>query len=527
MSKAISIIGLGWLGEPLAVALHGQGHTVRGTTTTLEKLTTLARHPFYVGRLIAGSEGLTGDWEMVMDGSDVVVLNIPPRRKIEDIEAVYPAQIGHLLAAIPETAKVIFVSSTAVYANGNGEVTETQDCTPEKPSGHAVKAAEQVCQAAYGDRCTVLRLAGLIGPGRHPGRFLAGKRALKNPEVPVNLIHLDDCIALISEIIAQDCFGEVLNGVADEHPIREDFYRTAAERLALPAPVFQAGTTSAFKVVSNAKSKAVLGITYRYADPADIFHPNHMPAVAIVGAGPGDLGLLTIKAYRLIQEAEVILHDNLVSDDIMRINPAAERVYVGRKYGDQTCQVDRQLRINRMLAQYYREGRKVVRLKSGDPYIFGRASEEATYLTEHGVPFEMVPGISAALAAANLCNIPVTARGASNSFMICTAHTADYATEQIQRMGHVLKQGTVLAVYMGLKSFHIIIDHLLEHCQDGSIPIQAVSNVSRPNQVLLASTLKNIQADLQKAALKMPVVFLIGAKPITHEEERHTALRSR
>ncbi|TPN87045.1 hypothetical protein FHK87_05490 [Aquimarina algicola] len=105
-------------------------------------------------------------------------------------------------------------------------------------------------------------------------------------------------------------------------------------------------------------------------------------SVAVVGAGPGDPDLLTVKAHRHIQNADVILHDNLVSDNIMIINSDAEKIYVGRKYGDTSNQWERQQKINQLLEHYYFEGKKVVRLKSGDPYIYGRAAEEARYLTE-------------------------------------------------------------------------------------------------------------------------------------------------
>jgi len=515
MNKTISIVGLGWLGEPLAMALYDKGYTVKGTTTSTDKLTLLARHPFYVGKVQTNEDNLIGDWDTLIDNTDVLIINIPPRRSIKEIEKVYPAQIQQIINRTSKETKVIFVSSTAVYGNTNGDVSEDLECIPDKPSGHAVLQAEQICQIHFGANCTILRLSGLIGSSRHPGRFLAGQRQLKNPNVPVNLIHLDDCIDLIERIIDQDHFGDIFNGCADLHPFRKDFYLQAAKQLKLEAPTFEESSTRDFKIVTNQKSKDVLGMKYKYANPADIFQEDNMPVISIVGSGPGAIGLLTVQALDLIKDAEVILHDNLVSDEIMRINTAAELVYVGRKYGDGSNQKDRQTVINESLHQYYKEGRKVVRLKSGDPYIFGRASEEAAYLTEHKVPFQVVIGISAALAAANICNIPVTARGASNSVLICTAHTADYATDQIVRMAEALNQGTVLAVYMGLKSLPQIVLKLIEICKKPNIPINAISNVSRPDQVLLSSTLENIEEDIKTNDLKMPVVFLIGAKAIT------------
>ena len=512
--KAISIVGTGWLGEPLALALHQKGYTVKGTTTTYKGLSKLARHPFYVGRIQITPNEIIGDWDAIIAGTDILIVNIPPKRRTTDIETVYPGQIQQIIRHTPNHIKVIFVSSTSVYGNTNGEVSEDTICVPDKPSGHAVLQSEQLCQAYFGDNCTILRLSGLIGPGRHPGRFLAGKKQLKNPNVPVNLIHLEDSIALIERIIDQNQFGHIFNGCADKHPIREVFYRQAAKQLALEAPTFASADTPNYKIITNQKSKEALGMVYKYTDPAAIFHKDRMPPVAIVGAGPGGAGLLTLQAVELIRKAEVILHDNLVSTEIMDINPTAELVYVGRKYGDHSDQKDRQARINASLLQFYKEGRKVVRLKSGDPYIFGRASEEAQYLTDHGVPFLVAPGVTAALAAANLCNIPVTARGGSNAVLLCTAHTADYGNHQIVKMAEVLSQGTVLAVYMGLKNLPQLVNGLMKVCQNPDIPVNAVSNVSRPDQQIVVSTLARIEKDIKITQLKRPVVFLIGAKAI-------------
>ncbi|MDY8136614.1 uroporphyrinogen-III C-methyltransferase [Aquimarina sp. 2201CG5-10] len=239
-----------------------------------------------------------------------------------------------------------------------------------------------------------------------------------------------------------------------------------------------------------------------------------MYPVTIVGAGPGDPDLLTVKAHKLIQEAEVILHDNLVSDTILDINLKGEKIYVGRKYGDTSNQLERQQKINELLHKYYQEGKKVVRLKSGDPYVYGRAAEEARYLTEKNVAFEVIPGISAALAAANIFNIPITERNKSNAMLICTAHTADYSFEQLNGIAHMLKAGNTISIYMGLKSLNRIIPKLLQVCKDDTIPVNAASNVSRVNQEIITGTLGSIEEQIKNSTLQMPVVLIIGANPI-------------
>ncbi|WP_271782240.1 uroporphyrinogen-III C-methyltransferase [Aquimarina algiphila] len=239
-----------------------------------------------------------------------------------------------------------------------------------------------------------------------------------------------------------------------------------------------------------------------------------MYPVSIVGAGPGDPDLLTVKAHRLIEEANVILHDNLVSDTIMTINTDGEKIYVGRKFGDTSDQIERQQKINELLEANYLLGKKVVRLKSGDPYVYGRAAEEARYLTAKKIPFQVIPGISAALAAANIFNIPITERNKSNAMLICTAHTADYSFEQLTGIAHMLKAGNTISIYMGLKSLHRIIPKLLEVCKDDTIPVNAASNVSRVHQEIITGTLGSIEEQIKNSALQMPVVLIIGANPI-------------
>ncbi|AUC15484.1 uroporphyrinogen-III C-methyltransferase [Tenacibaculum sp. SZ-18] len=239
-----------------------------------------------------------------------------------------------------------------------------------------------------------------------------------------------------------------------------------------------------------------------------------MQKITIIGAGPGDPELLTVKAYKLIKNADVILHDNLVSSNILDLNIAAEKIYVGRKFGDQSDQISRQDRINQLLHEYYLKGKKVIRLKSGDPYIYGRAAEEARYLVKHELPFEVVPGITASIAAANTLNIPITERNHSNAMLICTAHTADYSFEQLNGIAHMLKAGNTISIYMGLKSLHRIIPKLLEVCKDETIPVNAISNVSRENQQIITGTLANIESKIADSAIPMPVVFIIGATPI-------------
>lgn len=513
MTKKICIVGLGWLGESLGTFLHEKGYEIAGSTSSIENLGHLSKHPFYVGRIAVNETAITGDWDAFITNAAYLIINIPPKR-IADIETIYPKQIEQMVNRTHPSTKVIFVSSTAVYGSSITECTEEMNTIPEKASGHAVLAAEKVIQKKFGANATILRLAGLIGPDRHPGKFLAGKRVLKNPTSKVNLIHRDDCIGLINAIIEKDCFGEIFNGCATEHPLRETYYKNAAKHLNLEAPVFEASYEKiGIKVIGNTKSKSVLDYTYIFDNPEAVFM-NITGEIAIIGGGPGDKGLLTLNSFEYIKNADILMYDNLISDEILEINTTAEKIYVGRKFGDTCNPLDRQATINQLFKKHYFLGKKVVRIKSGDPYIYGRAAEEARFLTDEKIPFTVVPGISAALAAANIFNVPVTERKKSNALLICTAHTSDYSFEQISSIAHILKEGNSLALYMGLKSLDKIIPKLIEITGDAEIPINAISNVSRSNQKILSSTLGNIEHKIAQNPMEMPVVFLIGMEPI-------------
>jgi len=159
------------------------------------------------------------------------------------------------------------VSSTSVYQNTNDWVTESLENKPEKASGKAILAVEQILQSHVKENLTILRFAGLIGYDRAPGRFLANKKEVLNGNTPVNLIHLDDCIGLIDSIISKNVWGTIINGCADEHPLRETFYTLAAKKIGLVPPEFKHSESIQFKKISNTKSKSILNYTYKYPDP--------------------------------------------------------------------------------------------------------------------------------------------------------------------------------------------------------------------------------------------------------------------
>ncbi|MFK7750865.1 MAG: SDR family oxidoreductase [Kordia sp.] len=264
--KQISILGCGWLGLPLAKNFITQKYVVKGATTSVEKVETLQKagiQPF-VFKL-----GTTDDPKVYADflaNSDVIVINFPPKR-VSNVVETYQKQIREILPFINETQKVIFVSSTSVYQNTNDWVTETLENQPEKESGKAVLAVENILKTHLQDRLTILRFAGLYGYDRVPGRFFANKTDIPNGKAPINMIHQDDCIGLINAIIEKNVWGEIINGCSDAHPLREVFYVLAAKKQGLVPPEFKDSDFVSFKKIANTKSKELLGYTYTYPDP--------------------------------------------------------------------------------------------------------------------------------------------------------------------------------------------------------------------------------------------------------------------
>lgn len=270
MSKRIAILGLGWLGLPLAKHLFEKGYEITGSTTSSEKLMQLLQSRLAVRIIKVSINNVQGNWKNFIQDIDTLIINIPPGKKDNRIES-YAMQLEQIAQRCDPSLKVVFVSSTSVYGNNNQIAFEDSETIPTKVSGKHVLAAEKVIQTHFGENATIVRFAGLFGPDRHPARFLKADTVLANPNGKINLIHLDDCIALITTIIEKDIYGEIFNGCADEHPTRSEFYTKAAYALSMDAPQYNATLPPTGKVVSNEKSKNVLGMVYTYAAPELFF----------------------------------------------------------------------------------------------------------------------------------------------------------------------------------------------------------------------------------------------------------------
>jgi uroporphyrin-III C-methyltransferase len=222
----------------------------------------------------------------------------------------------------------------------------------------------------------------------------------------------------------------------------------------------------------------------------------------LIGAGPGDAELLTLKAARLLKECDVVLYDRLVSAEVLRLaRPDAERIYVGKHEGEQEAT---QEKIFELILQHTRAGKIVGRLKGGDPLVFGRGAEEWALALEHGIDVEMAPGISSAVAVPGLANIPLTYRGVSRSFAVLTAHCQQDRDQQWERYAQV----DTLVVLMGVKNREFVAQSLISGGRRASEPVAFIERGTLEEQRIIESTLGAVAAGQVEAA--SPAVFVIG-----------------
>ncbi|MDH4761955.1 MULTISPECIES: uroporphyrinogen-III C-methyltransferase [Pseudomonas] len=226
--------------------------------------------------------------------------------------------------------------------------------------------------------------------------------------------------------------------------------------------------------------------------------------VWLIGAGPGDPELLTLKAVRALGEAEVVMIDDLVNPAVLEHCPTARVIRVGKRGG---CRSTPQAFIHRLMLRYARQGRCVARLKGGDPCIFGRAGEEAEWLAARGVASEIVNGITAGLAGATACGISLTLRGVARGVTLVTAHTQD---DTAPNWAALAATGTTLVVYMGVARLAEIQQGLLDGGLALTTPVAMIENASLPDQRECRSTLQDLQVDAALFQLRSPAILVIG-----------------
>ncbi|AIW19001.1 uroporphyrinogen-III C-methyltransferase [Vibrio coralliilyticus] len=244
-------------------------------------------------------------------------------------------------------------------------------------------------------------------------------------------------------------------------------------------------------------------------------HPNSSPKrgfVSLVGAGPGDPDLLTLKGYRVIRQAEVIVYDRLVSKEILALaNPQAEMVYVGKKLDFHCVPQDQ---INQILVEKALAGKRVVRLKGGDSFIFGRGGEELEELAAHGIHFEVVPGITAAAGATAYAGIPLTHRDHAQSVQFITGHVQKDGREI--EWQSLAQSNNTLVFYMGLKQSQRITTKLIENGLDEQISCAIIENGTRSEQRVFTGPLKDLPK-LAEGAVS-PALIVVGSVTSLHDK---------
>ncbi|WP_163517141.1 SDR family oxidoreductase [Gelidibacter japonicus] len=267
MNKYISIIGCGWLGLPLAIELFKHGYTVKGSTTSADKMEVFKKEGILPFLVSISEAGITGSIVDCLKESEILIVNIPPGLR-KNPEADFVKQMEMLCKYIERSTvkNVLYISSTAVYEDDISMpiITEESPTNGQSASAKQLIGAEQVFKTNVHFETTILRFGGLIGDGRNPAKFLSGKNMVKNPDGPVNLIHQDDCIAIIKTIIQEKHWNTEFNAVAPQHPSRKAYYTSLCKTHNLPVPQFDPSSQSQGKIISNEKVEQILKYNFQH-----------------------------------------------------------------------------------------------------------------------------------------------------------------------------------------------------------------------------------------------------------------------
>lgn len=251
------------------------------------------------------------------------------------------------------------------------------------------------------------------------------------------------------------------------------------------------------------EARALLDESLKLSECTDV---SAVGEVYLVGAGPGDPDLLTFKALRLMRQADVVLYDRLVSPQILKlVRQDADMIDVGKRRANHTVP---QEGINELLASLAKQGKRVLRLKGGDPFIFGRGGEEIETLASQGIAFQVVPGITAAAGCASYSGIPLTHRDYAQSVRFVTGHLKNDSSDL--NWYSLIAEHQTLVFYMGLVSLPVICENLVKHGMSGSMPLAVISKGTLPEQRVMVSTLAKAAEDVAEAKLAAPTIIIIG-----------------
>jgi nucleoside-diphosphate-sugar epimerase len=250
----IGILGCGWLGLPLAKELIEEGYKIKGSTTSKDKLNELSNAGIEDFLISLNEEGIQGNIEKFLEGIDALIINIPPKLRGNKKEN-FVSKILYLIGEIEDTSikRILFIGSTAIYANNNAIITEKTKPEPETESGIQLLKVEEILSANPNFKTTILRFGGLFNDDRHPANFLSGRKNVMNPNAPVNLIHLSDCIKIIKLIIKKNIWGNTFNAALPNHPTKKEYYTKQSLKKGLEPPEFNSETLSQGKIIDSTK----------------------------------------------------------------------------------------------------------------------------------------------------------------------------------------------------------------------------------------------------------------------------------
>ncbi|MGC1515273.1 MAG: SDR family oxidoreductase [Maribacter sp.] len=253
MIKHIGVIGCGWLGLPLAQTLAKKEYTVSGTTTSTEKLSLLSESGIVPFQISLSEKRIEGAITEFLEPLDVLVINIPPGLRGSGKQESYVGKIKLLYAHLKTTGprKVLFISSTSVYGEATGTLTEKDIPAPSSESGRQLLECERLFRNDQELHSTIIRFGGLIGPDRHPISMLSGRENLKAGNAPVNLIHQDDCIQIITSVIEMELWDTVINAVHPYHPTKREYYTHEAIKRGLKPPLYLPDTGTQHKLIDS------------------------------------------------------------------------------------------------------------------------------------------------------------------------------------------------------------------------------------------------------------------------------------
>lgn len=312
------------------------------------------------------------------------------------------------------------------------------------------------------------------------------------------------------ETMLPSAYGSLASLTEEYRKRAKEIFPDISERRKFWEKVLQGPVVEMMLAGQDAKAKVALEREFDQALDAN----RETGEVYLVGGGPGDPDLLTFRALRLMQQADVIVHDRLVSQEVLDLaRRDAERIYVGKERDNHSVP---QEDINHLLVRLAKEGKRVCRLKGGDPFIFGRGGEEIDTLAEEGIPFQVVPAVTAAAGVASYAGIPLTHRNYSQSVVFVTGHLKD-GTMNLNWPGLVQPNQTIV-FYMGLNGVEVICRELISHGMKSDMPVALVQQGTTPNQKVFTGTLKTMPALVKTTKIKPPTLIIIGEVVKLHEK---------